>query len=149
MIYLKNILKLIAILVTIFFMVSAVSSSKIKIFNSGSYDSLLEMHQGKEFTLIFWSIICMPCIRELKIISKNKIYLSGKFVFVSTDGDDLIMDLKQFIEKLGLQEQEHWVFNHEKVDEIINEVDEHWYGEVPRNYFFDDEHNRIRIRVIK
>jgi len=142
---LKNIYKLVFILFLTPVIVWA-DTSDIKVFEPESYADILNENDGKEFTLVFWSITCPSCIRELRLISRKKLYLNEKFVFVSTDGDDFTNEIQQLLNKLKLQQLEHWVFNSLKTEQIVNMVDETWYGEVPRNYFFDDEHNRVRVR---
>lgn len=121
----------------------------IKPFSAKSYAEILKNNEGKEFTLIFWSIMCSPCIKELALISKNKIYVNHTLIFVSTDYEYPVADITAVIKQFNLQDQEHWVFNGSDVLAIISSVDKSWYGEVPRNYFFDDEHNRIRLQQIQ
>ena len=130
-------------------LIALADSPNVRIFYPESYAQILKKNEGKEFTLVFWSVICSPCLKELMHIGKSKMYLNSKFVFVAVDGDDVMKDVKAFIVKTGLQSQEHWVFDRSKIDENVTTIDESWYGVVPRNYFFDDEHNRIRLRNIK
>ena len=121
----------------------------IKIFSPTSYSEILHQNEDKEFTLVFWSLICSPCLKELQTISNNKLYAGSKFIFVSIDGNDLRADVTKMIRRLKLESAEHWIFDSRKIDEIITSVDENWYGEVPRNYYFDYEHNRTRLRKIE
>ncbi|VAW93790.1 hypothetical protein MNBD_GAMMA23-729 [hydrothermal vent metagenome] len=119
--------------------------SLIKIFYPGSYAKILEGNKGKAFTLLFWSVDCSSCLEKLKLISKAEIYANQTFVFVSTDGDDMLVDVISVIKQMNLEQQAHWVFKSELTQEIINSVDNTWYGEVPRNYYFDKDHQRIRL----
>ncbi len=144
----KHSIRLVLVFSLMSFMAYA-NETRINIFHPASYHKILDQYQGKAFTLVFWSVFCSPCIRELERLGKNKTYMSGTFIFVSTDGDNLIKEVQRLIEKTGLQNQQHWVFSAAQIDEIINTVDSQWYGEVPRNYFFDDEHNRIRLNVLE
>jgi len=121
----------------------------IKIFYPNSYHEILKHNEGKEFTLMFWSITCRPCIKELALISRTKMYENQKFVFVSTDYDQEHEYISEVIKVFMLEQQEHWVIQTGKFEEVISEVDKNWYGEVPRNYFFDEDHNRTRLRTIK
>ena len=118
----------------------------VNVFYPHSYAEILKNHNGEEFNMVFWSVICSPCLKELQLISQKKLYLNSKFVFIAVDGDDLMADVKKYIHKVGLNNQEHWVFKHTLIDENVNVVDSSWFGVVPRNYFFDYEHNRVRIR---
>ena len=121
----------------------------IKSFYPNSYHQILKNNEGKEFTLMFWSITCRPCIKELALISRTKMYENQKFVFVSTDYDQEHEYISEVIKVFMLEQQEHWVIQTGKFEEVISEVDKNWYGEVPRNYFFDEDHNRTRLRTIK
>lgn len=121
----------------------------IKIFYPGSYAKLLESNKGEEFILLFWSIDCAPCLKKLKQISEKKIDVKQKFIFVSTDGDDMLVDVAAVIKQLNLEQQAHWIFKSELTPEIINSVDGRWYGEVPRYYYFDTNHQRIRLQELK
>jgi len=98
---------------------------------------------------MFWSVECSPCLKELKHVSENKMYLSQKFIFVSIDNNQSPDQISMMIKKLKLTKQQHWVFQAGKEKEIIDSVDENWYGEVPRNYYFDEDHNRTRLGAIK
>lgn len=121
----------------------------VKTFYPESYAKILKDNNGKEFTLVFWSVSCSPCIKELKLISETKMYVNQKFVFVAIDGEAILDDIIWLIRQLNLEQQEHWVFKSELAQEIINAVDKTWYGEVPRNYFFDVDDNRLRLRELK
>ena len=122
---------------------------QLKILGSAGYNKILFENTGKEFTLIFWSVTCPPCIKELALISKNKMYLNQKFVFVSTDSEQSSQDVIALLKKLALEDQDHWIFQNGQAQAIISSVDDNWYGEVPRNYFFDEDHNRMRLRKIE
>jgi len=123
--------------------------SVIKTFYPGSYTKLLENNKGREFTLLFWSVDCSPCLEKLKLISETRIYAKQKFVFVSTDGDEMLADVAVVVRQMNLEQQAHWVFKSGLTQEIINSVDSSWYGEVPRNYYFNKKHQRIRLQELK
>ncbi len=123
--------------------------SFIKTFYPGSYTKLLENNKGSEFTLLFWSVDCPPCLEKLKLISKTRMYAKQKFVFVSTDGDEMLADVAAVVKQMNLEQQAHWVFKSGLNQEIINSVDSNWYGEVPRNYYFNKNHQRTRLQELK
>lgn len=123
--------------------------SFIKTFYPGSYTKVLEHNKGNEFTLLFWSVDCPPCLEKLKWISETRMYAKRKFVFVSTDGDEMLADVTAVIKQMNLQQQVHWVFKNRRHQEIINSVDSNWYGEVPRNYYFNKKHQRTRLEELK
>ncbi len=122
--------------------------SFIKTFYPGSYTKVLENNKGSEFTLLFWSVDCPPCLEKLKLISEAGMHAKRKFVFVSTDGDEMLADVTAVVKQMNLEQQVHWVFKSGLSQEIINSVDSNWYGEVPRNYYFNKKHQRIRLTEI-
>lgn len=122
---------------------------KIKTFTAASYTKILNQNEGREFTLVFWSTTCSPCLQELTLIADSKMYVNQKFIFVSIDNELDVSEIAAVIKGLQLEQLEHWVFQAGQSQDIIDSVDERWYGEVPRNYYFDDEHIRRRIKIIK
>lgn len=116
-------------------------------FTPYSYHQILSNHKGSELTMVFWSINCPPCLKELKTISEKKLHLINKFIFISTDNEEPLKNISFIINKFNLAKQEHWIFKGGQVENIINSIDKAWYGEVPRNYYFNRKHQRKRIEI--
>lgn len=119
-------------------------SSDIKIFNVADYKNIVSQ-QNNEFVMLFWSIDCSPCIKEMRSISALSKKQRSKFVFISTDGDEFKQEVSNVLTRLDLEKEQNWVFSSASTDDIINAVDNSWYGETPRSYYFDKEKNRTRL----
>ena len=106
-------------------------------FVSGSFSQILKQHQGKKFALIFWSIDCPSCYKELEMLSdviKNNDELD--IVLVSTDIEEDESDVKNVLEKYQLEKIQLWLFSSDSSEQLRYEIDKHWYGELPRSYIY-------------
>lgn len=112
-------------------------------FVAGSYQAVLDAHQGEPFVLIFWSLDCPPCYRELgtlgKLVTEQP---DSPLVLVSTDEKRLAQEAASLLEEKGLSAVESWIFAEAFAQPLRFEVDRNWYGELPRSYFFDAAHHR-------
>jgi len=118
-----------------------VAEDSIKSFVSGSYAQILNMKQGKPFVLVFWSLECVPCYKELAMLGK----LSPRqfdLVLVSTDDAAADKDIRETLIKFELQTTDVWKFSNTLIERLRYEVDATWYGELPRSYLFDGQHQR-------
>lgn len=112
-------------------------------FVPGSYQAILDAHQGQPFVLIFWSLDCPPCYRELATLGKLAAEQADlPLVLVSTDEKHLAQEAASLIEEKGLSAMESWIFADAFAQQLRFEVERNWYGELPRSYFFDAAHHR-------
>lgn len=112
-------------------------------FVAGSLSEILAAHAGKSFMLLFWSLECPSCLRELgSIASEANKYPGMRLVMVSTDGADQRDEVAGMLAKHGLNRVESWVFDAADAQRLRYEVDKSWYGELPRSYFYDAGHHR-------
>ncbi len=115
----------------------------IKIFAQNSYQKIIEEKSHKPFILILWSIDCPPCYEELKFLGQYlKQHKKITMVFVSTDPLSELNNVQAFIQEVHLDNQEHWIYASESRRKLDYSIDPHWYGELPRSYFFIPGHNR-------
>jgi len=110
----------------------------IKLFNASDYKEIINQ-QNNEFVMLFWSIECSPCLKEMRAISKLNKKERNRFVFIATDGHELQKEISNTIHSMDLEGEQNWVFNSNSTEEIINTIDNSWYGETPRSYYFDKE----------
>lgn len=116
---------------------SVSAEESLRPFISGSYNEILEQHKQQPFVLVLWSVDCAPCHKELEMLGK----LVAKdpelnIVLVSTDieiGNDVVQAL---LSKYQLGNIESWIFRGESDQSLRYEIDRHWYGELPRSYFY-------------
>jgi len=112
-------------------------------FVPGSYQAILDARQGQAFILLFWSLDCPPCHRELALLGRVVAEKSGlPLVLVATDEKSLRSEVVSLLEEKGLSAVESWIFADDFGQRLRFEVDRHWYGELPRSYFFDTAHHR-------
>jgi len=140
---------LILVLIKSFFVLAWITShsaqaSDINTFNVTDYQNIITQ-QNNEFIMLFWSIECSPCIKEMRSISTLSKKQRNRFVFVATDGDDFIQEVSNTIKSLNLEKENNWVFSSIATEEIINTIDSSWYGETPRSYYFDKDKKRTRL----
>ncbi len=109
----------------------------VKIFDQNSYQKIIGENNHKPFILILWSIDCPPCYEELKFLGQYlKQHKKLSMVFVSTDPLSELNYVQAFIQEVQLDNQEHWIYASESRRKLDYSIDPHWYGELPRSYFF-------------
>lgn len=119
------------------------ASQTINIFKPGSYSQILHQRQQQSFILVLWSIDCPPCYQELALLGeKIKEQPELDLVLVSTDATDDVREIKKQLTKYGLNSINAWVFDNQIAQQLRYEIDPGWYGELPRSYLFDKQHNR-------
>jgi thiol-disulfide isomerase/thioredoxin len=119
----------------------AQAGAEVRPFESGSLDTIRAARAQRPFILTFWSIDCAHCPKELKALGEiKKQYPKLDIVLVSTDHDSPPLPLADFAAQQGLAGVEQWVFADPQVERLRYEIDRHWWGELPRTYFFDAEH---------
>ena len=126
---------LILVLLTASMTVSA--ENLLRPFISGSFSQILEQRQEKSFALIFWSLDCPSCYKELEMLGKfTRQNTELNVVLVSTDIEATREDLQTVLTKYKLDNVESWVFRGDSDERLRFEIDRSWYGELPRSYFF-------------
>ncbi len=115
-------------------------------FRAFTADSFLEIKsefEGQEFLLGLWSVDCPPCLVELKMMGELlALNPDLPFVLVSTDSIETRDDALEFLIDFNLHEFESWMFADGFVERLRYSIDPDWYGELPRSYFFDKNHDR-------
>ena len=115
----------------------------IKVFDQNSYQKIIGEKSHEPFILLLWSIDCPPCYEELKFLGQYlKQHKNTTMVFVSTDPLSELNNVQAFIREVQLENQEHWIYASESRRKMDYSIDPHWYGELPRSYFFIPGHKR-------
>ncbi len=115
-------------------------------FTDGSFGTIVRAHQGKPFVLVFWSVDCPPCIKELGTLTMAlKRHPDMALVLVSTDDTAARPRIEEILNKHGLQQVESWIFADSQTRRLRDQVDANWYGELPRSYLFDAQHRRVPL----
>lgn len=125
---------------------TTLAAQEIKPFARGSYQQLVSARQGKPFIINFWSLSCPYCKTELGMFKKlTKKYPKLDLVLVSTDTPEEAEPIATTLAKFSLNKAEAWVFADSNVDRLRFEIDKHWYGELPRTYFFNAKNEVMDI----
>lgn len=116
-------------------------AAEVRPFDSASLDAIRAAHARRPFILIFWSIDCAHCPKELKALGELKRqYPKLDIVLVSTDNEAEAAQLAGFAAQQGLGAVEQWMFADPQPEKLRFAVDRRWWGELPRTYFFDASH---------
>ena len=125
------------------FVLNAQATQRPGYFKISSYQKILQENKQQPFLMVLWSLDCMPCIKELKMLGKfHKQYPQHKLVLISTDSKNQSDEIIQLMTEYGLHTVEQWVFD-DSFQYLRHSIDPGWYGELPRGYFFKPNHSRI------
>ncbi|MDE2583822.1 MAG: TlpA family protein disulfide reductase [Betaproteobacteria bacterium] len=106
-------------------------------FVAGSLQQIVAAHAGKPFLLGFWSLDCVHCGDELALLQRlHKDHPNLALVLVATDGEMDWSGLQAHLQAAGLGQTEQWVFADAMPERLRQEIDRHWYGELPRTYLY-------------
>ncbi len=116
-------------------------ADNFKPFTADSFAEIKQGFQGSEFLVGLWSVDCPPCLVELNmmgaVLEKNP---DLPFVLISTDPIADRDSAVEFLEDFNLQDRESWMFADNFVERLRYSIDPNWFGELPRSYFFDSNH---------
>lgn len=122
------------------------SEVTIKLFQKDSYQQILSHYQDQPMLLILWSINCSACLAEMELI--HQIHQQSpklNIIMLSVDGPEFHQEMTQIIKQDKLTALEHWSFFEDNSPVLRYAIDSHWYGELPRTYFFDGQHKRTGV----
>lgn len=122
---------------------SWVSAAEIRPFNASSLSAIQAERLGRPFILAFWSATCTHCPQELRTLGQlARRYPKLEVVLVAADSPDLSPQLQELARGYGLEKQAQWVFADEQTERLRFAIDKRWYGELPRTYFYNAQHQR-------
>lgn len=127
------------------FLISPVfaETGEILPFDKGSYQALLNTHKDKPIVLVLWSITCSSCMKEMKSLKKiSDQHPEVTFVTISVDDFSSVDQVKNILENNQLSPLDNWLFTENNSAKLRYQIDPLWYGELPRTYFLDAQHNR-------
>jgi len=114
-------------------------------FKLDSYQQILQQNKQQSFLMVLWSIDCAPCMKELKVLGEfHQQYPQHKLVLVSTDSMSQSNEITQLIAQYGLKNVNQWVFD-DSFQHLRYSIDPGWYGELPRSYFYKQDHSRLAV----
>ncbi len=131
-----------AIAVTALMGIGHAHGDNIQAFDGQSFAQIKEDFAGKPFVLSLWSIDCAPCRVELKLLGEIKQrHADFPLVIISTD---LLEDREEALDNLdssNVAEYQSWRFADAFVEKLRFSIDPLWHGELPRSYFFAQDHS--------
>jgi len=118
----------------------------IKLFAKDSYQQILNEYKQQPLILILWSVTCSSCLSEMKLIQQiHQQKPKLNIIMLSVDGPEFHQEMAEIISQKKLTEIEHWGFSEDNSPALRYAIDSRWYGELPRTYFFDSQHNKTGI----
>jgi len=112
----------------------------------GSYQTIVDQQAGHPLVVVFWSITCASCLKEMATIKEiHQERPNLPIVMISTDDISEAPLVLATLKDNGLSDLDSWVFAESNAQRLRYEIDSKWYGEIPRLYFLDADHNRRGI----
>ncbi|MGJ8688869.1 MAG: TlpA family protein disulfide reductase [Gammaproteobacteria bacterium] len=117
-------------------------ADNLRPFDGQSFAQIKEEFSGKPFVLSLWSIDCAPCRVELKLLGEIK-QKDPDFplVVISTDLLEDREEALDILDSYDLAGFESWMFADAFVEKLRFSIDPLWHGELPRSYFFAQDHS--------
>ncbi len=120
---------------------SLASAAEFLPFNSESRAAIEQAHLGKPLILTFWSVDCAYCEDDLKLLGDIvKQHPEITLVTVCTDDPATAANAKKVLGKIDLPAHKQWQFAESDVERLRYNIDKKWYGELPRTYFYNAQH---------
>ncbi len=121
-------------------------TAQLKPFTSGSYRQLLNEYTDKPLVLMIWSVNCTSCRNKMPIMSELHQRMPGvNLIMLATDDVSASEQVHSILTEHKLKQTDNWIFADANAQRLRHEIDPKWYGEVPRTYFIDKNHQRIGI----
>ncbi|WP_295623253.1 redoxin domain-containing protein [uncultured Nitrosomonas sp.] len=118
----------------------------LKHFTSGSYQQLLNEYADKPFVLMIWSINCTSCKKKMPLLSELRKNMPDiNLIMLATDDASASNQALSILTGNELNNADNWIFADANSQKLRYEIDPKWYGEVPRTYFLDKDHQRVGI----
>lgn len=115
----------------------ALADPGIQPLTTDNYSRIAEQHSGERFLLVFWSVDCPPCRKELAMLGKIlEEQPELPVTLVSTDQHLATEDVRAILERNGLLNADNWQFADPVAARLRHAIDPDWFGELPRAYFY-------------
>lgn len=113
-------------------------------FFSDSLKQIEDKYNGNHFLLVLWEVSCLPCHEEMELLGNMiQSYPELNVVLVGTDHIDNDQTLGELLKKHKLLNVDSWLFAENNIERLRYSIDPEWYGELPRNYFYDVNSSRL------
>ncbi|CAG0973245.1 hypothetical protein MTYP_01349 [Methylophilaceae bacterium] len=110
-------------------------------FRSDSRAAIEQSHAGKAMILALWSVDCAYCADDLKLLGDVvRRHPDVALVTVCTDSRETAENAGKVLNGVGLPLHARWLFAEKDTERLRYNIDKKWYGELPRTYFYDAQH---------
>lgn len=117
-------------------------ADNFKPFTTASFAAIKEQYAGKPFFVSLWSVDCPPCRVELDMLGELiEVDPDLSLVLISTDQIDEREYANDVLADAGLDSITSWMFADNFAERLRFTIDPQWFGELPRSYYYDAEHN--------
>ena len=119
------------------------AGQNLQTFTAESLAQIEAQHEGQPFVLVLWSMHCAPCFAELEMLGTELQHQPDlPVVLVSTDDVSMRDDVLELLAEYGLEKLPTWQFSEDIPEKLRYVIDQDWYGELPRSYYYDADHQR-------
>ena len=113
-------------------------------FDAATPTALRQVHAGRPWVLVLWSVSCEPCRAELAHWARWRRQRPDVAIeLVATDGPEEAPLAQTLLARVGLDgaadADRRWIFADDYAERLRHAIDPAWHGEIPRTYFFDGE----------
>lgn len=116
-------------------------ASEFMPFDMNTRKAIEQRYSGQFLIISFWSIDCPYCIDDLKKLGKALTKNTKvKLVTVCVDGKESAKKAERVLNQAHLPEHERYQYAEADEDKLRYSIDPAWYGELPRTYFYDVNH---------
>jgi hypothetical protein len=113
-------------------------------FTADSLQQIEQQYAGEPFLLVIWEINCFPCREELALLGKlRQIHPDMKVSLLATDNISQLDEIAAILEANQLAGIDSWIFADPNIERLRYNIDPQWFGELPRNYFYDADSSRF------
>ncbi|WP_339869770.1 hypothetical protein [Pseudohongiella nitratireducens] len=117
-------------------------ADNFKPFTTESFAAIKEQYAGKPFFVSLWSVDCPPCRVELDMLGELVAADPNlPLVLISTDQINERDYANDILQDAGLASTPSWIFADNFTERLRFTIDPQWFGELPRSYYYDAEHN--------
>jgi thiol-disulfide isomerase/thioredoxin len=133
-----------ALLAALILASAAASAGELKPFDGATPAAIAQMHAGKPYILVFWSLYCDPCREEMhQWGALQRRHPKVPILLVSTDGLQARAMTEKYLATQRLGRVQTWIFSDEFTERVRHAIDPSWRGELPRTYLFDRAHRAV------
>ncbi len=121
-------------------------AGQLHFFEPGSRDGILADRHGQAFAMLVWSLDCRPCNAKLAELGKLRAqHPDWQLVLLSVDGPEREREVGGRLAEFNLGGEDNWLFGNAPATQLRYHLDPNWYGELPRTYLFDPDHQAVGL----